>query len=86
MIGWYIGDIVVLVAVVPVVVFFLNRLIRPVREIKTYVDDVLENGVALTATMDEIPKLVETQALTAVALEQVSRYGAEIARILNSSS
>ncbi len=83
MIGWYIGDILTLVVVVPVLIFFLNKLIRPVMEIKAYADDVLEHGVALTGTLDAVPKLVETRALTAVALEQVARYGGEIVRILS---
>lgn len=83
MIGWYIGEILTLVAVVPVLLFFLNKLLRPVKEIEAYANDVLANGVALTGTLDAVPKLVETRNLTAAALDQVARYGGEIVRILS---
>ncbi|MGH9071020.1 MAG: hypothetical protein ACRDX8_07640 [Acidimicrobiales bacterium] len=84
MIGWYIGEILTLVLVVPVLIFYLNKLVRPALEIKAYVDDVLQHGVGLTGTLDAVPKLVETRDLSAVALEQVGRYGGEIVRILTS--
>lgn len=82
MIGWYIGDILTLVVIVPVLLIFLNKLLRPAREIKNYADDVLEHGVGLTGTLDDVPKLVATRELTAAALQQVGRYGAAIQRVL----
>jgi hypothetical protein len=82
-IGWYIGEALAVLVILPVLILFLNKLIRPVMEIKAYADDILEHGVALTGTLDAVPKLVETRELTAVALEQVARYGGEIVRILS---
>ncbi len=82
MIGWYIGEALTLLLVVPVVVTLLIRLLKPVKDIKAYVDDVLEHGVLLTGTIDAVPKLVETKALTAVAVEGVGRYGAALERLL----
>lgn len=86
MVGEYIGVFVTAFVIIPVVLFYLNNLLRPVLEIKSYVDDVLQHGVALTATLDDIPKLVATRELSAAALEQVGRYGAALVRVLNAVS
>lgn len=82
MIGWYIGDAIGLFVVVPVVIFFLNRLLRPAMEINSYADDILAHGVALTGTLDAIPKLAETRQLTASARQGVASYGAALQRLL----
>lgn len=82
MVGWYVGEFLAVVLVLPVLLLFLNRLLRPVREIKAYADDVLEHGVALTGTLDSIPKLVRTKELTGVARQAVARYGAALKRML----
>ena len=40
---WWIGNAVLLVAVVPVVLLLANRVMRPALEIKRYADDILEH-------------------------------------------
>lgn len=82
MIGWYIGEALTVLLVLPVVVVLLMRLLKPVKDIKLYVDDVLEHGVLLTGTIDAVPKLVETKELTATALDRVGRYGNALERLL----
>lgn len=82
MIGWYVGEALTVLLVLPVVVTLLMRLLKPVKDIKAYVDDVLEHGVLLTGTMDAIPKLVETKQLTATALDRTARYGDALERLL----
>jgi hypothetical protein len=82
MVWWYVGEALTVLLVVPVVLILLNNLLKPVRQIKGYADDVLEHGVALTGTMDAIPKLVQTKELTGVARERVGRYGAALQRLL----
>ena len=79
---WYVGEALTVLLVVPILLILLNRLLRPVREIKAYADDVLEHGVAFTGTMDAVPKLARTKELTGVALQGVARYGAALERIL----
>lgn len=78
----WIGDLVLLVVVAPAVLFFLNKVRRPIQEIKGYADDILEHGVALTGTVDAVPKLVETCELTGAARLAVTRYGLALARML----
>jgi hypothetical protein len=73
---------VLLFVVIPVVLLYLNRVLRPALEIKKYADDVLQHGVGLTGTLDAIPKLVDTLNLTTAAKGLVGRYGAALEKIL----
>ena len=82
MVLWWIGDAALLVVVAPAVIFFLNKVLRPAREIEAYARDVLLHGVALTGTLDAVPKLVTTLELSSVARTNVGRYGAALERIL----
>ncbi|HLF41630.1 MAG TPA: hypothetical protein VI854_09190 [Acidimicrobiia bacterium] len=79
---WWIGNIVLIGVVIPVVIFYANKVLRPVREIRLYADDILEHGVALTGTLDAIPKLVETRELTGTARRVVNEYGTAVGGLL----
>lgn len=82
-VGWiWVADAILLVLVIPVILLFLNRVLRPAREIKGYADDILVHGVLLTGTLDAVPKLVDTLNLTTAAKGLVGRYGAALERIL----
>ncbi len=81
--GWiWVADAILLLLVIPVILLFLNRVLRPAQEIKKYADDVLVHGVNLTGTLDAVPKLVDTLNLTTAAKGLVVRYGAALERIL----
>ncbi len=79
---WWIANIVLIFVVAPVVVFLLNKVLRPIFEIDRYVADVLEHGVLLTGTLDAVPNLVRTCELTGQARLNVTRYGLALARLL----
>ena len=79
---WWLGNIVLIFVVAPVCLLFLNRVLRPAKEIYTYADDILDHGVKLTGTLDSVPKLYQTRDLTAAARQSASRYGAALQRIL----
>ncbi|MEO7555529.1 MAG: hypothetical protein ABIV94_02850 [Acidimicrobiales bacterium] len=83
---WWIGNALLAFVVVPLVVYLANRLIRLTLEIKHYADDVLIHGVALTGTLDAVPKLVKTKELTGAASQLVGRYGAAAAVLLDDSA
>ena len=83
---WWIGNLLLLAVVIPVVLLLLNRVVRPVKEIKNYADDVLDHGVKLTGTVDCIPVLATTCELTAAARLNVTRYGLALARMLESGT
>jgi hypothetical protein len=79
---WWIGNIALIFVVAPVCLLFLNRVLRPAKEIYAYADDVLDHGVKLTGTLDSVPKLYRTRELTSAARQTVGRYGAALQRIL----
>ena len=82
MVLWWIGNLVLLFVVAPVCIMLLNNLLKPAKEIRAYAQDVLEHGVALTGTLDDVPKLVRTKELTGQARQAASRYGAALQRLL----
>ena len=83
MVLWWLGNIVLLFVVAPVCLLFLNRVLRPAKEIYSYADDILDHGVKLTGTLDSVPKLYTTRDLTAAARQSANRYGAALQRILS---
>lgn len=79
---WWIGNAALALVVIPLVLLLANRVLRPILMIKEYADDILVHGVALTGTLDAVPKLVKTKELTGAALGLVGRYGAALRRLL----
>lgn len=82
MIWWWLADIVLIAVVAPAVIFFLNKVWRPIKEIDAYVQDILEHGVLLTGTLDCVPNLIRTCELSGAARLNVTRYGLALARLL----
>ncbi|HEX2192814.1 MAG TPA: hypothetical protein VHH09_06430 [Acidimicrobiales bacterium] len=82
MILWYIAALLLIFVIPPVVLLFLNKVLKPIKEIDAYVEDVLEHGVALTATLDSVPNLIRTCELTGTCRLNVTRYGLALARLL----
>ncbi len=79
---WWIGNVVFLLVVIPVVILLLRSLSRPVFEIRDYVDDVLEHGVLAIAALDSVEELLDTRELVKDAGPGVGRYGAAIDELL----
>lgn len=71
---WWIGNLIFLAVVIPVVVYLLNQLMEVIVEIGRYADDVLEHGVLLIANMDAIDQLEETGQLAAQTSQGVQAY------------
>ena len=69
-IGWAVGDAVFLVTL-PIVVILLNRVLRPLREIKRYTDDILEAGLGIARNLDGIDEAATTRDL-ATALPRLA--------------
>jgi hypothetical protein len=58
MVLWWIGDLILLFVVLPIVVVLMNRIVTPVNRIRATVDDILYNGVILTGELDNVPALL----------------------------
>jgi hypothetical protein len=79
---WLLGDILLIVVVAPALVYFLNKVYYPIKEIRAYAHDILEHGVNLTQTLDSVPKLVRTRELTGQARQAAQRYGSALQRVI----
>ena len=74
MVWWWIGNAVLLFAVIPLVLFLLNRVLRPARQIGKYAADILDHGVALTGELESLTLLETTRDLARQAVEPATRY------------
>lgn len=81
MILWWIGNLIFVAVIIPVVIILLNNLIEPIIEIRRYGDDVLEHGVLLIAAMDAIDELEETRDQAAQVKEGVRAYTAALSQL-----
>ena len=80
---WWIGNIILLIIVVPVLVALLNRLLAATESVRGAADDALAGGVALIGELDRAPELL---AETDVVIEEVAngavRYAGPVSKLL----
>jgi hypothetical protein len=83
MVLWWIGNIVLLLVVAPVLVALLNRVLAALERIRRASDHILAGGVALIGELDEVPTLL---AKTDSTIEEVSvgavRYAGSVGKLL----
>ncbi len=83
MVLWWIGDAVLLVAVLPVGIALLNRVLAALERIRGAADDILAGGVALVGELQGVPDALATtdQTVKDVATGAV-RYAGSVAKLL----
>jgi hypothetical protein len=83
MVLWWIGAVILLVVVLPVVIYLLNRVLAAVERIRAASDDILVGGVALVGKLEGVPDgLKETdETIEAVKVGAV-RYAGSVAKLL----
>jgi hypothetical protein len=83
MVLWWIGNAVLLLVVLPVVIFLLNRVLAAVERIRGAADEILSGGVALIGELGGVPDaLAKTDTtIDAVAVGAV-RYAGSVAKLL----
>ena len=83
MVLWWIGNVILLVVVLPVVIYLLNRVLAAVERIRAATDNVLAGGVALIGELNGLP---EALAVTDETIKEVSvgavRYAGSVAKLL----
>jgi hypothetical protein len=83
MVLWWIGNVVLLLVVLPVVIYLLNRVLAACERIRAAADDILDGGVALIGELDGLP---EALATTDTAVQAISagavRYAGSVAKLL----
>jgi hypothetical protein len=83
MVLWWIGNAILLVVVLPVVIFLLNRVLAALERIRAATDDILAGGVELVGELSGVP---DGLAITDSTVKQVSvgavRYAGSVAKLL----
>jgi hypothetical protein len=80
---WWIGNAVLLVVVLPVVIYLLNRVLAALERIRGAADDILAGGVALIGELNDVPEAlaVTDDTIKAVSVGAV-RYAGSVAKLL----
>lgn len=80
---WWIGNILLLVAVVPILVALLNRVLAACERIRSAADDTLAGGVAVIGEVDSVP---DRLSVTGETISEVAngavRYAGSVAKLL----
>jgi hypothetical protein len=83
MVLWWIGNVVLLVVVLPVVIALLNRVLAAVERIRGAADEILAGGVALAGELDGVPDLLATTDKTIKEVTVgATRYAGSVAKLL----
>jgi hypothetical protein len=83
MVLWWIGNAVLLLVVLPVVIYLLNRVLAAVERIRGATDEILSGGVALIGELSGVP---DALAKTDTTIDEVAvgavRYAGSVAKLL----
>ena len=80
---WGLGNLLLLVVVVPVLVALLSRVLGALERIRGAADDTLAGGVALIGELDTTPSLLATTDDTIKAVtDGAVRYAGSVAKLL----
>jgi hypothetical protein len=83
MVLWWIGNVVLLVVVLPVVIFLLNRVLAALERIRGAADDILRGGVELVGELQGVPDgLATTDAVVHEVSVGAVRYAGSVAKLL----
>ena len=83
MVLWWIGAIVLLVVVLPVVIALLNRVLAALERIRGASEEILAGGVALVGELDGVPEGLATTDTTIKAVAGGAvRYAGPVSKLL----
>jgi hypothetical protein len=78
MILWWIGDIVLLLAVLPLVVYLLRGVLDTTRGIVPHVGKIARVAAEGSKDLDAVPLLLTTQSQVKRTVETVADYGGSL--------
>jgi hypothetical protein len=79
---WWLGLAVVVLVVVPLVLLIARDILRAVKEIRQYSDDILQHGVGLAGELDPVPELQHTSDLTRSVSGDLERLASGLQRLV----
>jgi len=77
----WIGNLIFLAVVIPVVVIILRRVITPATEIKVYADDIKDHGAQFAPHLEALSELTTTRQLVREVNADLERYARALDRI-----
>jgi hypothetical protein len=80
---WWIGDIVLLVVVVPVVLYLLNGVLSASKSIVPSVRTIADVTAAASRDLDAVPLLLTTQDQVRQTVAGVANYGGSLDVIID---
>ncbi len=81
---WTIGNVILLVVVVPVLIAVLNHVLAALERVREAADDTLAAGVALIGELDTTPELLATTDRTiAEVANGAVRYAGSVGKLLD---
>lgn len=78
---WWIGNIVFVAVIIPVVIVILIQVLTPIREIRAYADDIAEHGGLFGPHLEATAELARTRDLVKQVNAGVVAYIGELDRI-----
>ena len=80
---WWIGNLILLLVVIPVAVTLLSRVLGALERIRKASDDILAGGVAVIGELDTTPDLLaETDTTIEEVADGAVRYAGSVAKLL----
>lgn len=80
---WTIGNLLLLLVIVPVLVALLNRLLAALERIRGAADQTLAGGVGIIGELDTVPELLEqTDKVVAEVANGAVRYAGSVGKLL----
>jgi hypothetical protein len=80
---WWIGDVLLVAVVLPVVVYLLNGVLEAARSIEPSVTRIAGAARAGSNDLDAVPLLLTTQAHVKTTVEVVAGYGGSLDVIID---
>ncbi|HEY1356939.1 MAG TPA: hypothetical protein VGF21_01410 [Thermoleophilaceae bacterium] len=75
---WWIGDVVLIVVILPVVVYLLNGVLQAARSIVPSVDEIAATAAAGSKDLDAAPLLLTTEQQVKDTVAGVAAYGGSL--------
>jgi hypothetical protein len=83
MVLWWIGNVILLVVVLPVVIYLLNRVLAALERIRAASADILAGGVGLIGELAGVPDgLAVTDSTIGEVKAGAVRYAGSVAKLL----
>ena len=79
---WWLGNLILAAAIIPVVVVLLINLLKPVTSIGAEADAILEGGVTVASQLDQLTHVVHTRDSIQQVRAGVAAYGVALDKLL----